>query len=336
MVDLGDLPVLAGRSIDGKNLQSIEKNIYQIENGLAYFDLDSDSKINSLLNTETKAMKLLRLAESYQPVKRVCSPVVYSYKIDKNTSFNSSKFYWVGDVFTARVYNFSKEKQIIDPKIILPSGAKIIKSPSKDQRTLKPESKADLQWTVDISAIDNGLFRCGITDSHFPYAGFILPFLDTEKTVARTFDFMNPKRWKNNTSGKSNFEYDEKEKALKVSTEFQAGSDVFNHWVFPEYVLDTEKERLDSAIQITFEMKIIQDNGKTTVQRSPCVMLVPEDRKKHYIGLSFKEPASEWSRYTVSFKENDWQRYRSIRIGTCPAGFQVTFWLRNIQIQFSK
>lgn len=336
MVDLGDLPILTGRTIDGKDLMPLKKNVYQIENGLAYFDLDSDFKVDSFLDRETKAMKLLRQAESYQPVKRVCSPVVYSYKIDKNTSFNNSQFYWESDIFTTRVYNFSEEKQIIAPRLLLPEEAKILKSPDQKQLTLLPGGKADLQWTVDLSAIKNGSFRVGIADSFFPFAGFTLPFLDKRKIITRTFDFTNPKRWKNNTSGKSTFEYDEKEKALKVTTEFKPGSDPFKHWVFPEFVLDQKKEKLDSALGISFEMKIVQDEGKTTGQRSPCVMLVPEDRKKHYIGLSFKEPSPQWSSYSAAFPQNDPLQYRAIRFGTCPAGYKVVFWLRNIQIQFTK
>lgn len=335
-VDLGELPVLACRSIDGSVIKPVRNKVYPIENGLAYFDLAPNVSLDPFLQTETEAMKLLREADQYRPVKRICSPVVYSYKISEKTRYDTCRFYWDSDLFTVRAYNFSNEKLTIDPKLLLPAQAKIVKSPDKDLLTLNPKSKADLQWSVDLSDIVDGSFRVGLSDSNFPISGFSLLFLDQRKLICRSFDFMNPARWKSNTSGRSLFEYDEKEKALKVTTEFKPDSNGFEHWVFPEYALDSKTEKLDFALGLSFEMKIIQDGGKTNQQRSPCVMLVPGDRKKNYIALSCSPSASDWTACSVSFDQKNSEPFRAIRIGTCPAGYKVIFWLKNIKIQYTK
>lgn len=341
-IALEGIPCRSVRSIDGRNLPVTQDGNVTFPGGIAYVTLEPDTVKTSVLDTETEAMELLKLAKAYSPVKRMNSPVIYQFntwlypKMDRKTYFDTS------NVFSANVFNLSREPVTIAPRLIMPEGMKIAENPASNEITLAPRSERELSWKLDKSECPVAQYDIRLTDDRHPFSGVSVPFLNYTGLRIETFDFMNPERWRHNSSGKSTFTFDEAEKAVKVSTvfDFEYGkneSGGINYWVFPEYVLDLPKESLVGAVAFSLELKFKQDNGSSDIS-APLVMFAYQDEneKGKYDSVSYGTPTDQWQEFTVSIDPEKVSRYKMIRIGMCPTASHVDYWMRNIRLHFGQ
>ncbi len=339
-IDLRGVPCRSIRSIDGKELVLAADGSATFPGGLAYVDLEPEAR--QTLDTETEAMALLKLAKGYQPVQRISSPVVYQFNHWRYPKRDRQTYYDTTNVFSVNVLNLGQEAATIAPRLVLPEGMRIAAGPADTDLVVAPRSEKELVWQLDKSACPVAQYDIRLTDPNYPFAGVEVPFLNYTGLRVETFDFMNPARWQHNSSGKSTFSFDEAERAVKVSTDFEFayGKDQkggLNYWVFPEYVLDLPKESLAGVLAMTLELKLKQGNGQTKVS-APLVMLVYEDAdgKSTYDSITYGTPTEEWQEFTLAIDPAKTPSYRKIRIGMCPTAAHVDYWLRNVRLHFGK
>jgi hypothetical protein len=339
-VSLSGMPYRSVRSIDGKELAVDAEGRAVITGGLAYVTLDGVAV--DALDTQTEAMALLKQARSYRSIKRVNSPVVYQFNHWQYEKWDSQTYYDDTNVFSVNVFNLGTEPATLAPRLVLPEGMKIVEAPSVADLTIASRSERQLTWKLDKSACSVASYRIRLVDANHPHGGVTVPFLNYTGLRTETFGFMDPKRWRQNSSGTSTFSFDEAEKAVKISTVF--GFDYgrqkdggLNYWVFPEYVLDLPKESLKGAVAMSLELKLKQDNGLTNVS-APLVMFVYRDvnEKGKYDSIIYGKPTEEWQEFTIAVDPEKAQRYRMIRIGMCPTASHVDYWIRNVRLYFGK
>jgi hypothetical protein len=341
-VDLAGMPWRAARSIDGRELTIGPTGQVGFVGGLAYVTLNPEAVAADALDTETKAMALLRQAREYQPVQRVSSPVVYQFDNWSYPQRNRDHYRDESNLFRVNVSNFGQEAVGIAPRLELPEGMRIVEAPAQAERSLEPRSEIELVWKLDPVACRQARYDIRLVDDRHPHSGISVPFLDYSGLRPETFDFMNPARWRHNSSGKSTFGFDESEQAVRVSTvfDFEMGtpeSKGRDYWVFPEYVLDLPKESLVGALAISLELKFRQENGATAV-KAPLVMFAYQDanEKGKYDSVPYGTPTGEWQKFVVPIDGSRTDAYKMIRIGMCPTAPQIDYWMRHITIYYAR
>ncbi len=338
-VDPAGLPWRSARSIDGRELTGTPLTFV---GGMAYATLDPEAVSATALDTETKAMALLRQAREYQPVQRVHSPIVYQFDHWSFPQNSRDHYRDESNQFRVNVFNFSREAVAIAPRLVLPEGMRIVAAPAQTEQILEPRSEIALTWKLDPTACPLARYDIRLTDANHPYSGVCVPFLDYSGLRAETFDFMNSTRWRHNSSGKSTFEFDEAEQAVKVSTvfDFEMGtpeSKGRDYWVFPEYILELPRESLVGAQAISLELKFRQGNGATAV-KAPLVMFAYQDanEKGKYDSVAYGTPTGEWQKFVVPIDGAKTELYKMIRIGMCPTAPQIDYWMRNITLYYAR
>ena len=196
---------------------------------------------------------------------------------------------------------------------------------------LPPRSETPLTWTLDFSGCKDAHYSIRLYDAGFPLAGCSVPFVNWSLMAKKTFDFMNPERWRQNSSGASTFSFDAAEQALKVSTTFAPSNS--DRWVFPEYVLDAASEELTNAVGIGFSIKVKRGGGLGRIW-SPLVMMSYQDEneKGKYDGLRYTDPQEEWREVFVSINSERAPLYKMIRVGMCTSSAQIDYWLKDVVI----
>ena len=332
MVSIADMPATGAWSIDGRPL-ALADGAIRFAGGLAYVGLDAVKLNTAALNMATAAMALRREALSYEPQPRVATPVVYQFDHWQVESWDGGCYHADSDRFSVNVYNFSDDEQRIAPQLQLPAGASVVQAPTDAARVLPPRSETPLTWTLDFSGCKDAYYSIRLHDTGFPLAGCSVPFVNWSFMAKKTFDFMNPERWRQNSSGASTFSFDAVEQALKVSTTF-AGSNS-DRWVFPEYVLDAGSEELANAVGIGFSIKV-KRGGDVGRIWSPLVMMAYQDEneKGKYDGLRYTDPTEEWREVFVSVNPERARLYKMIRVGMCTSSDQIDYWLKDVVIYF--
>jgi hypothetical protein len=337
-VSLSGVPYGSVRSIDGKELTVDGEGRATITGGLAYVTLAADRVKPDALDTETEAMALLKQAKSYRPSKRVNSSVVYQFNHWLYEKWDGQTYYDESNVFSLNVFNLGTEAATLSPRLVLPEGMTIAGAPSAADLAIGPRSERQLTWKLDKSASSVASYRVRLVDDNHPHGGVTVPFLNRSGLRTETFEFMDPKRWRQNSSGTSTFTFDEAEKAVKISTAFDFGygrqkNGGLNYWVFPEYVLDLPKESLQGVVAMSLELKLKQDNGLTKVA-APLAMFVYQDvnEKGKYDSITYGTPTEEWQEFTIAIDPEKAPRYRMIRIGMCPTASHVDYWIRNVRL----
>ncbi|MBT3290924.1 MAG: hypothetical protein HN380_26495, partial [Victivallales bacterium] len=320
-VELADMPWQSARAIDGRDLAATAEGGISVVGGLAYVTLAPEAETTAALSTATKAMGLLNQARAYQPVKRVSSPIVYQFDNWRYPKRNRKYYQDESNIFRVNVFNFSPETVSVAPQLALPEGMRIAEGPSPAKLLLKPRSEAQLTWKLDKSACPVARYDIKLTDPKHPHSGVSVPFLNYNGLRTETFDFMDVKRWRHNSSGASSFSFDQAEKAVRVSTAFdpeagKPGKPRRDYWVFPEYVLDLPKESLVGAVAISLELKFRQRNGSALVT-SPLVMFAYQDanEKGKYDSVTYGKPTEKWQKFPVPIGASRTDRYKMIRIG---------------------
>lgn len=337
-VTLAEMPCRSARSIDGRDLPVTQNGILSFSGGLAYVTLDAAAVKADVLDTETEVMDLLRQAKAYIPVKRVSSPVIYQFDSWDYPEKNQQTYGDQADVFRVNVFNFSREAVTIAPRLVMPEGMKIAENPVSSDFTLAPRSEKGLTWKLDKSDCSAVRYDIRLTDDRHPFSGVSVPFLNYTGLRVETFDFENPERWRENTSGKSTITFDDTERALKVSTTFEGGQNgTGGGWVFPEYVLTLPKESLDGAVILSLELKFRQDNGSSNIS-SPLVMFAYQDEKEkgRYDSATYGTPTDQWQEFKVGVDPEKAPLYKMIRIGMCPTASHVDYWIRNVRVHFCR
>lgn len=147
-----------------------------------------------------------------------------------------------------------------------------------------------------------------------------------KKSVPQIYD---PGKWKGNASGRMEICYDKEEQALRFRTVFP--QDAESLWVYPEYALQLPQESLDGAIGIGFEMKSSKaDPTSPTIVRAGL-------EKKPDAYLRIPPPTEEWEERFAPFPVGlDLSKVITLKIGMSPHVYDITYWIRNIHLYYSR
>lgn len=324
-LSLQGLSVTGARTIDGRPLTLADSVTFG--GGMLYLDLREAKLVR-----ETQAMSLKRQAESYRQVARVSSPVIYQFKFWEHET-SSFHVYLDKPQLTLRLHNLSNQEVEVLPEISLPSGAEIRSTTCRGRMKLAPRSEQEVTWEVDFSRVQRSFFMIAWRDKLLPHTSEIATFVNRQHTSEVRFGLNEARRWRHNanTVKPLSITYDEQEKAIRIDAEFDARKP--GYWVFPEYVLSLPEENLGRAIALKFEMKF-QQSGESQKVSSPLLMLASsqENEVAPYEASSYGTPTAEWQDMEAAIPAEHSDTYQMIRLGMCPQGSKVTYWLRNLRL----
>ncbi|MBS1371871.1 MAG: hypothetical protein HPZ91_18150 [Lentisphaeria bacterium] len=137
--------------IDGRTLAPAPS--FRPPEGLFYAVTTADA-VAPFLRTETEAMRLLKLADSYRPLPRTAKPVVMQYDFDRPTTSWTLYGYMYEDPAHAKfpilLNNLSSEPQSVELSVELPPGAKLL-SAAPANITLPPRCATPYVFTADLT-----------------------------------------------------------------------------------------------------------------------------------------------------------------------------------------
>jgi len=332
-IDLKEIPFSGAESLDGQPLAPEKGKPLKIEGGMAYLSLER-AEAARLLDADTEAMELFRLAKSYKRVPRKTSPALFQFA-HWNVESKSPFAYRIdsGEI-ELNAINLSDDEIRIAPEFVLPEGAKVLASPfSGKEIQLKPRSSTPLAWKFDFAACENPEFDLALRDANGLAPDLVIPIISFEGAVAKRLDAENPARWRANSSGEMSLSYDEAEKALKVQTDFSKTTKDF--WAYPELLLKTPEESLGGALAVSFEIKAKQGNGSPFFQHSNFMLAYDTTMEKgKYDAFNFAEPTTAWERRTVYLSPELAAKASMIKIGMGPADEKLDFWIRDLKVLF--
>ena len=176
------------------------------------------------------------------------------------------------------------------------------------------------------------LFPVRLSDAADPLSATRVPFVDPSRLRAVELDYRTLSRWNQNSSGKQTFQYDEKDQAVRVDTDFRNKRDPkTNNWSFPEFRF-TDAEKRDGLFAVSFEFKY--DNGGVEEKPLfPRLMLARQGQKK-YESYPIEAPQREWKEYTIPVVADSPAARDILRIGMGTRDEQLTFWFRNVKLWY--
>ncbi len=322
-VSLAGFPEGRGYGIDGSELRP-EKGALKFLGGMAYWVFPAAKLDSALLNVDTEAMRLLKAAKSYQPVPRRSTPLVYRYDfLQDPDGWNNVAGYRFpeGGKFHFIVANLSDEKRVTRPAVALPEGVRLAQ-PLPESLELAPRSET--KFAVVLANQGGSRFSFRIGDAADPLSATRLPVIDYTRLTSETRDFMNPKRWHQNSSGKQSFRFDEAEQAIVVVTDF--ANKAQGKWSFPEFRFRPE-EKKGNLLAVSFDFRL--EDSKTPVLYS---LLMLSFTGKPYESYQLASQA-EWKHYLIPV-DGKAQPYDLLRIGLGTTADKIAFRFRNIKLWY--
>lgn len=164
-----------------------------------------------------------------------------------------------------------------------------------------------------------------------------------QNVVEKEFNFLNPERWRENSSGDMKISYDANENAVKFQVKFTEDD---NYWIYPEYALN-EDESTQNAVGISFDIKAQRLNkGIYKYKYLMAVERIDNETGKRF-DFEFITPVKEWRHAVVDFsKQNrsgfDISKIKMFRLGMNPKkvkdsnGEELTFWIKNMKVLFPR
>lgn len=335
--NLSRLPVAGVFGADGRELRQDQSGSVTVPDGILYATLRPGTEIDHQLDRQTVAMRLTGEAESYRPVKRQASPVIYQSVLSGDTRKGTYGYLFDPKEIAINIYNLSETGQKTRPELLPPAGVKIIGiDPSNEELELPPDSRKTVIWKLD-TANAPAQMRFTVRDQVKNGASpVVLDFTVSEKSqIVKTVPNDNAAEWQSNTSGKSTISYDETEQAIKVETLFP-GDTKKSKWVYPIHRLRLSPEEVKKLIGVSFEMKAYCPD-------------TPDNRHFTYVGgavfdatnmskFYYSRPlTSEWKTETIAINpiEHPVGEFR-IRIGMTCYTTRLVFWFRNVKLYFDK
>lgn len=329
------LEVLRAEGIDGRVLD-ISNGISIRKDGVVYLYVAHLPE--HILDRNTRAMELYRLAHVYKPVRRSLKPIVIQpdYALT-GTDYNESGIILrAGESFRCRVlfYNFSAASVSIEPFLTLPEGVIVDHFPGKPFE-LKPEEVHTIEFTLSVQG-SSGLLRAPVVIgernnratplqlvlSQPPFQGAMLNFKLMGQATA----------WRKNSSGKMVIRRSEEENALEFCTVFPEKVD---RWSYPEFVFPPE-QNLKNAIALEFDVKI----SPVEKIRQMLLMGVFTEEKEHGTSFNIKIPlptGNNWERRCIVLPAHiPGEKIRQLRLGVNALTDQVSVKIRNVRIFYAE
>ncbi len=149
-VTLPQLP-LEALGADGRKLAPARE--YLERDGMLYFRFGL-AALKPHLKSDTEAMRLLELAESWKPQPRLAKPVVPQYDFDRPSTTWTLYGYMYNDpaqaLFPVVYNNLSGAPLTVKPELTLPPGVKLLEAPPATL-TLPPKSRTEIRFSLDLS-----------------------------------------------------------------------------------------------------------------------------------------------------------------------------------------
>lgn len=331
-LDLSGLPLVSLRDMAGRAIPAAEGGQYVVPGGLGYASLAAD-KLNGVIKSDTEAMRLTKVSESYVKTPRLKLPVVYQFNFRECASKVDKLSYHLKDnTVIVNAYNFSDLPQTITPKLELPEG---ITAPDLGQITIEPKKMVKLTWQLTF-AKPRAQFDLTLRDELHPGAEFSCGILYPFGLKGKAFDISDPARWRANSSGKMTITGVPEEKAVRFAVDFE----VPGRWVFPEFVLK-DGESMKGVVGVAFDLKCNETmKGLPSYTNTQvgnfmvCYDTTPEKALADYV--EYGVPATEYKRYFVSIDAAKAESIKMIRVGKVSSADHSEITVKNMEFLYSE
>jgi hypothetical protein len=325
----GSLPVQNAYGADGRSLARAKDGSYHIPDGMIYLVLKPGELSASLVNTQTQAARLRELADSYRPVPRKISPLIYRSALYEEHRKNTLSYLFTPKAIEVDLFNLSGKPQTTEPELILPEGMQTASGPAKRSFTLPPYSCTRMTWNYTGES-RLPYFAVKVIDRAGAAVPLTMKFLNLRKQNSQTFELNSAVRWKENCAGKMTIRQDPAENAIHVHTDF---TDAKGDWSYPEYRLNLPNESLEHAYAVSFEIKAKHPDGNPYF---PYSYFQISREKKGYEQFSYKRPTAKWEERVVLLPAGKLKDVSKVRIGMGSREKVFDFWIRNIRIYFQQ
>lgn len=332
--------LIRAEGADGRRLAVENKRIPTAVDGVVYLYLKTLPE--RLLDRNTRAMALCRLARDYRPSPRCRKPVVVQPEYDLTEYFYSGtgiRFNPEGK-FRCRVRynNLSGRPVTVEPALELPPGV-VAADFSAAPFELGPEECRVQEFT--LTATDGfgvsryALAKVGDRNGNTTPLAIALhrePSPEYMKTgrLVELNRMEEPSAWRKNSAGKLTIRRDETERAIEFQTSFPVGVD---RWSYPEFLIPAGF--LNDAFAIGFEVKVTPADQI----RQMVLMAVCSDAKEHgpYISITVPAPTGEWEYRSVFLPSHPRpETIRMFRLGVNAFTQEVSVKIRNVKVFYSR
>lgn len=174
-----------------------------------------------------------------------------------------------------------------------------------------------------------GVFN-GKTSTCFVMPYFCESFMELEAVPLACAT--NPKAWKrNDCANEYQCTWDAQENAIRFDAVWHSDGGT---WIFPELMLRDFGESLEGAEYLEFEIKCTQEKVENDVE-CPYVMLVDGNNygNTDAVYLAYMAPLKAWEKRRIYLgSEYGKAQFYKMRIGMCPKGKHLTYWIRNVNL----
>jgi hypothetical protein len=330
-------------TIDGRPILPDARGRWKISGGMAYARL-VDPKARNLINRNTPAMQLFKLAREYRPVPRKASPVVFQLIRGDIPAKLRSKYGYELKPESLRVqaFNLSEAAIKIKPELQVAPGLTATPAAGMDKGIeIAARSMVELQWKLNWSKSSAPVFVLVVHDRNARAESLTIPFVDTEKyfssenSTIKTLALNDPAKWiKNASNGNCVITYDPGQKAIKVHNIFRPHS---NFWIYPKYPLTTPDKKIDGAIGFSFELKARQGDGSNKYHDHAFIMFYENDENNGKEVVRYNPaPSEEWQTFKVKLNRALTHGVKEIAVGVNPETNTIDYWMRNFKVYYPK
>lgn len=330
-ISLEGFPSGTGYAIDGSRLHP-GNNRLSFYGGMAYWVFPAEQLSPTMLNTDTKPMRMFLAAKAYQPIPRYHTPLIYRYDfLRSGTEWRNNMGYYLPE--NGRLHfiiaNLSDQTLITRPHLTLPRGVAVIQPPPE---LLKLPARSETRLTIGIGrGCSSYRYNISLGDAQNKLSATTVPLFDFSQLKPEKYEFTNIGRWHHNSSGTQTIRISDKGETIEVYTDFRKKHNPpGNNWSFPEFRFKPEEKR-GKLRAVSFDFRYDNPENKRR-PLFPCVQLSYYGRQ--YEAYPINTPQHIWKHYIIPVSGLNETPYDLLRIGMGTDGDVLAFQFRNLKLWF--
>ena len=238
------------------------------------------------------------------------------------------------------IFNFGKEAKVVALRNLgkgyeLQSSSLEIRVPPIQCRTVP--------ITIKFTSPEITVLKIGATVGRKHVSPLVVPIsvpLETNPAYrAQHLLTEDASRWRANSAGKMQIEFDSQEQAVRFRTTFPKQAPLGSaRWIYPEYLLKLPEESMAKAAGISFDVKVKEFDTRYAAAN---LMVVMENAPELYYSYKPKIGHKGWQTVVIPLQSDAPVGFKPeaitiLRIGMNPQADDFTYWVKNVKVYYKK
>ena len=236
------------------------------------------------------------------------------------------------------IFNFGKERKTIALRNL---GTGYVLETDPAEVSVEPIAVRTIPITIRLSSPENVVLKLGATVGRKQVSPIVVPIslpLETNQAYqARQLLTKDASRWRANSAGTMQIEFDSREQAVRFQTTFPEEMPLGSaRWIYPEYLLKLPEENMAAAVGIGFDVKVREFE---TRYADANLMAVMEGDPDVYYSYKLTTGHEGWQTVTIPLQAAapvgfEPGAIRMLRIGMNPQADDFTYWVKDVKVYY--